>query len=216
MKSFSEAGGSNFVNEVIENEKKDHELLMRTQSEEPRSPYMKTSCLPWPEPNRCNQDQSRQRQARVYKEIFIDFQPADMGKRSRQSFTQSDGEFLSDFSVDADSMEQVVDRVDGVKVRKNWVSPGSNKINRYDSGLITLWRFEEKNERYWIFLENFLSDKNLIDSSPRFLCRAIAQFMKKNKHRDPVLQNHRTRSMKNSTKTLSTMRCSLNNIRQNR
>lgn len=120
MKSYSEAG-YHFGECLVADKSKEHDALTRTQSEEPRSPYMKQRMLPWPGVDNdslinLNQSQERKstRSSRVYKEIFIDFEPMECDKRSRQSFT--DGDFVSEPSMELNDDDQIVDRVDGVKV----------------------------------------------------------------------------------------------------
>lgn len=124
MKSYSEAGYHFGVDPPEIDKSKEHDALTRTQSEEPRSPYMKQPSLPWPavdQPSMMTlgkpEERKKIRPSRIYKEIFIDFEPVESEKRFRQSITQSDGEFVSEQSMDIDmSDEQVVDRVDGIKV----------------------------------------------------------------------------------------------------
>lgn len=117
MKSYSEAGYNFVINAEATEKNKEHDALTRTQSEEPRSPYMKQMMKPqWPEPGK-GDDRKKVRSGRPYKEIFIDFEPVECEKRSRQSYAHSDGDFTSEQSMDVDvADEPVVDRVDGVKV----------------------------------------------------------------------------------------------------
>ena len=152
MKSYSEAG-YHFGIEPPDIKDKEHDALTRTQSEEPRSPYMKTPSLPWPPVDQSSkmslgkpEDRKKIRPSRIYKEIFIDFEPVECEKRSRQSFTQSDGEFVSEQSMEIDmSDEQVVDRVDGIKVRplvafhKKRKKIKANVFSRYLYPATALW-----------------------------------------------------------------------------
>lgn len=121
MKSYSEAG-YHYADGYLGEKNKEHEALTRTQSEEPRSPYMKQNMLPWPVTDKSgtsvvnkSEEKKNIRSSRIYKEIFIDFEPVENEKRSRQSLT--DGGFPLEQSMDMDTDDQIVDRVDGIKVR---------------------------------------------------------------------------------------------------
>ncbi|KAK6626476.1 hypothetical protein RUM44_008949 [Polyplax serrata] len=123
MKSYSEAGYP-YGDGYLTDRNKEHDVLTRTQSEEPRSPYVKQSVMYWPGnekniPSGSNKLDERKTttssSSKVYKEIFIDFEPMENGNRPGQAYTEP--EFAPNHNLDAvDTDEQIVDCVDGIKV----------------------------------------------------------------------------------------------------